>query len=108
MSKHTATTATAPAAFEPEFIALLKDLFEDKIVFNRVLGLRLQDITPERVTARIDMKPDLIGHYQHGRVHGGVVSGGWGLYRVLRIFLRVRYESAETMSRETRPLGESL
>ena len=73
MSKHTAAIAV-PTEFEPEFIVQLKDLFEEKIVFNKVLGLKIQDITPERVTARIDMKPDLIGHYQHGRVHGGVVS----------------------------------
>lgn len=76
MSKTTtaSTASTAPVAFEPEFIALLKDLFEEKIVFNKVLGLKILDITPERVTARIHMKPELIGHYQHGRVHGGVVS----------------------------------
>lgn len=74
MSKHTAATASAPAGFEPEFIAVLKDLFENKIVFNKVLGLKIEAIRPEGVTARIDMKPDLIGHYQHGRVHGGVVS----------------------------------
>jgi uncharacterized protein (TIGR00369 family) len=74
MSKTTNTASAAPAAFEPEFIALLKDLFEEKIVFNKVLGLKIQSITPERVTARIAMKPELIGHYQHGRVHGGVVS----------------------------------
>ena len=74
MSKHTAAPASAPAEFEPEFIAVLKDLFENKIVFNKVLGLKIEAIRPEGVTARIDMKPDLIGHYQHGRVHGGVVS----------------------------------
>lgn len=76
MSKTSTTPSdAAPAvAFEPEFIALLKDLFEDKIVFNKVLGMKIQDITPHGVTARLDMKPELIGHYQHGRVHGGVVS----------------------------------
>lgn len=74
MSKHTTTVPPAPVAFEPEFIALLKELFEEKIVFNKVLGLKIQSITPERVSARIDMKPELIGHYLHGRVHGGVVS----------------------------------
>ncbi|MBU7571838.1 MAG: thioesterase family protein [Hydrogenophaga sp.] len=74
MSKHTAATSSPPVEFEPEFIAVLKDLFENKIVFNKVLGLKIEDIRPERVTARIDMKADLIGHYQHGRVHGGVVS----------------------------------
>ena len=73
MSKHT-TASAAPVVFEPEFIALLKDLFEEKIPFNKVLGLKILDVTPERVTARLHMKPELIGHYQHGRLHGGVIS----------------------------------
>ncbi len=73
-SKHTPSAPAGPVEFEPEFIELVRDLFENRIVFNRVLGLRVQDVTPERVTARIDMKPDLIGHFQHNRVHGGVVS----------------------------------
>lgn len=73
MSKHT-TASTAPVTFEPEFIALLKDLFEEKIAFNKVMGLQIIDIKPEKVSASIVMKPDLVGHFQHGRLHGGVVS----------------------------------
>jgi uncharacterized protein (TIGR00369 family) len=72
MSKHTA--AAEPIEFEPEFVAALKNLFEEKIVFNKVLGLQITSITPNRVCARIAMKPELVGHFQHGRVHGGVVS----------------------------------
>ena len=67
---------TAPIVFEPEFIAGLTDIFEDKIVFNRMLGLKITSVLPERVTARIDMRPELIGHYAHNRVHGGVISAG--------------------------------
>lgn len=71
------TTVPFPASgFEPEFIAALKDIFEDKIAFNRVLGLQITQIVPERVTARIAMKPELIGHYGHQRIHGGVISAG--------------------------------
>ena len=66
----------SPIAFEPEFIAGLKDIFEDKIVFNRVLGLKITDLTPERVRARIDMRNELVGHYSFNRVHGGVISAG--------------------------------
>jgi uncharacterized protein (TIGR00369 family) len=71
--------AAAPfpaTGFEPEFIAALKDIFEDKIAFNRVLGLEITQIAPERVHARIAMKPELIGHYGHQRIHGGVISAG--------------------------------
>lgn len=62
--------------FEPEFIAGLKNIFEERIVFNQVLGLKITSLLPERVTARIDMRHDLIGHFSHNRVHGGVISAG--------------------------------
>jgi len=65
-----------PAEFEPEFITGLKTLFEEKISFNRVLGLKITSLTPERVTARIAMSEHLVGHYAHNRVHGGVISAG--------------------------------
>ena len=63
-----------PAAFEPEFVDGLKAIFEDKIVFNQVLGLKITELLPERVCGRIQMRRELIGHYAHNRVHGGVIS----------------------------------
>ncbi len=66
----------SPIVFEPEFIAGLRDIFEDKIVFNRILGLKITELTPERARARIDMRNDLVGHYSFNRVHGGVISAG--------------------------------
>jgi uncharacterized protein (TIGR00369 family) len=62
--------------FEPDFIAGLKDIFENKIVFNRLLGLHITRLTPGLVMARIDMRPDLVGHPAYNRLHGGVVSAG--------------------------------
>ncbi len=70
----TTTTPAAPVEFEPEFIDALKHLFEEKIVFNQVLGLKIASITPDKVVGRIDMKPQLVGHYSHNRIHGGVIS----------------------------------
>ena len=64
----------APTEFEAEFIQGLKDLWEQRIVFNQVLGLQITTIRPERVEARIAMRRELIGHYAHNRIHGGVIS----------------------------------
>ncbi|MCU0932066.1 MAG: thioesterase family protein [Serpentinimonas sp.] len=71
-----ADTPIDPAAieFEPEFQAGLRELFEQKIVFNSVLGLKITSLAPHRVTARVQMRPELVGHYSHNRVHGGVIS----------------------------------
>lgn len=68
--------ATAVTEFEPEFVGGLKNLFEEKILFNQVLGLQITVLKPERVAGRIAMKPELVGHYAHNRLHGGVISAG--------------------------------
>jgi len=65
-----------PVVFEPEFIEGVRDIFERKIVFNTVLGLKITAIEPHEVRARIDMRNDLVGHYAYNRIHGGVISAG--------------------------------
>jgi len=68
-------TQPAPAAeFEPEFIAALKTIFEERILFNQVLGLKIDAVSSEGVAGHIDMRRELIGHYAHQRLHGGVIS----------------------------------
>ncbi len=72
MPKHTPPFV----AFEPEFVAGIKSIFEEKIVFNHLLGLKITELTPTHVRARIDMRHDLVGHFSYNRVHGGVISAG--------------------------------
>lgn len=66
---------TAPSSiFEPEFTQGLCEIFEQHIVFNKVLGLRIDSLQADTVTAHIPMRPELIGHFTHQRLHGGVIS----------------------------------
>lgn len=69
-----ASAKSSPVVFEDEFIEGLRLLWEQKIVFNQTLGLRVGTVQPEWVSARIDMRPELVGHYGYNRVHGGVIS----------------------------------
>ncbi|MBC5768498.1 thioesterase family protein [Ramlibacter albus] len=62
--------------FEPEFVAGLKKIFEERVVFNTVLGLKIDRLHPEGVTGHIDMKQELVGHFAYNRLHGGVISAG--------------------------------
>ena len=66
----------AEIVFEDEFVSGLKKIYEEMIVFNQLLGLKITDITPGGVRGALAMRPDLIGHYSHNRIHGGVISAG--------------------------------
>ena len=69
------TRGAAPSpAFEPEFIAALRTLFEERIAFNRFIGLRIGALSATSVEGELRMRPELIGHYTHQRLHGGVIS----------------------------------
>ena len=70
------TKAPADIRFEDEFIEGVKKIFEEMIVFNRMLGLKITTLTPTHATARIDMRNELVGHYAYNRIHGGVISAG--------------------------------
>jgi uncharacterized protein (TIGR00369 family) len=72
----TKNPAARAIQFEPEFVDGLKKIFEEKILFNQVLGLKITSLKPEQVIGRIDMKKDLVGHFLYQRLHGGVISAG--------------------------------
>ncbi len=71
-------SAVKPAEieFEAEFVTGVTKIFEELIVFNQLLGLKISSIKPEQVCAHIAMKPTLVGHYAYNRIHGGVISAG--------------------------------
>jgi len=62
------------SVFEADFVAGLATIFEERISFNRLLGLRIAALEAEEVTGHLAMRPELIGHYAHNRLHGGVIS----------------------------------
>jgi len=62
------------SVFEADFVAGLATIFEERISFNRLLGLRIDSLEAERVSGQLAMRPELIGHYAHNRLHGGVIS----------------------------------
>ena len=53
---------------------VLRDMFEHRICFNEVLGLHVESFDPAAASLSFAMRPDLVGHYLHGRLHGGVIS----------------------------------
>jgi uncharacterized protein (TIGR00369 family) len=71
---------TAPAAprrtvaEQARLDAALAELFEQRITFNQTLGLKVLGFDANGPRLRFDMRPELVGHYLYGRLHGGVIS----------------------------------
>ena len=52
--------------------------FFQRIPFNQMLGIELDELSTERVTMHLPMKPELIGNFVHGILHGGASVAGKG------------------------------
>ena len=74
MTAQPAPASRRNAAEQRKLDVALADLFERRITFNQTLGLRVLRLGPGGPQLRFDMRPELVGHYQHGRLHGGVIS----------------------------------
>ncbi|MGX5724060.1 thioesterase family protein [Metapseudomonas otitidis] len=57
----------------PELQDAVRQFFE-RIPFNQSLGIQLDELSAERVTMHLPMKPELIGNFVHGILHGGVIA----------------------------------
>jgi uncharacterized protein (TIGR00369 family) len=74
-------------------------IFEDKIPFNRLLGLKVMSVEDATTRLRFDMRDNLVGHFVHRFLHGGVtsaaldVSGGMtALVSVLKKLTHLSFE----------------
>jgi uncharacterized protein (TIGR00369 family) len=68
------SASSQAVSLEPEFVEGVRVISEEKIVFNSILGLKIKSLTPEQATASIAMRPELVGHFEYNRLHGGVIS----------------------------------
>jgi len=59
---------------DERFVSAINELFNEKIPFNRVLGLKVESISYERVRVSFQMRNELMGHYKRGMLHGGAIS----------------------------------
>lgn len=86
---------------QARFDVAIKDLFEKDIRFNQVLGLEIVSVTPGDVRGRLEMKPELVGHFTYGRLHGGVIASVLdamaGLALMVAIAQRHPHDTAEQL-----------
>jgi len=53
---------------------LLKDVYENQMPFNKVLGIKILSLELDKVCVRVDMKEEFIGNFTKNILHGGVIS----------------------------------
>lgn len=76
----------------------VRHVFTEKVPFNKILGVRIESMSFDEVRVRFDNRPELVGNFVHGSLHGGVVSATLDLTGGLIAYLSV----VKTMKGTTR------
>ena len=74
--------------------ALMRQVMEQHIAFNRHLGLKVESFDVEAPKLRFDMRPELVGNPSRQILHGGVISATLDVAGGFAIMLSVLAESA--------------
>jgi uncharacterized protein (TIGR00369 family) len=53
---------------------MFKEIFEHRLRFNEVVGIRIESFDPESPRLSFDMRQELVGNYLLNRLHGGVIA----------------------------------
>ncbi|MBN2428461.1 MAG: thioesterase family protein [Deltaproteobacteria bacterium] len=75
--------------------AAIQTIFNEKIPFNKVLGLKIESLDGDNPRIRFDMREELIGNYQRGTLHGGVISSVIDVTGGLVAFLGAQQQLAD-------------
>jgi uncharacterized protein (TIGR00369 family) len=76
--------------------ALLQQVMEEYIAFNKYLGLKVESFDVHAPKLRFDMRPELVGNPSRQILHGGVISATLDVAGGFAIMLSIAGESPVT------------
>ena len=57
-----------------KLLQLLKEITEEKIPFNKLIGMKIETLDLNKIGIKFEMRPELVGNFTRGNLHGGVIS----------------------------------
>ena len=92
-----------------KLLQLLSEITEERIPFNKLIGIKIESIGMDKLGIRFEMRPQLIGNFKRGNLHGGVISsvldaiGGMVVWT--EIMKKMEYSSFEEISKKFSKIG---
>jgi len=92
-----------------EILEIIHDLIIEKIPFNKVLGFTVESLNLDQVSVRLPMRPELVGNFIRGSLHGGVISSTLdfmgGLVAFLSVLKTMQGQSVQVMAERFAKIG---
>ncbi len=85
---------------DEQFIALVNEVFNERIPFNKTLGLHVESLSHDQATMSLMMRDELMGHFERKMLHGGVIATAidvaGGLAALMGVHHKIKDEPLKT------------
>ncbi len=90
-------------------LEVLRQIYEDIMPFDRLLGVKITRLGPGDVQVRIDMREELIGNFMRRILHGGVISSvldlTGGLIAAVDLLEHMRHHPVDEIKKRLTRMG---
>ncbi|OPY71063.1 MAG: hypothetical protein A4E57_00064 [Syntrophorhabdaceae bacterium PtaU1.Bin034] len=93
---------------DKQLLSAISEHFNEKIPFNKLLGLRVKSISHDCVITTFEMRDDLFGHDSRQMLHGGVVSSVIDVTGGLSAFMAIQKRTAHKRLRAKLEMADWL
>ena len=52
-----------------KLLELLREITEERIPFNKLIGIKIESLGMDSLGIRFEMRPELIGNFKRGNLH---------------------------------------
>ena len=92
-----------------EMLEILRDIYENQMPFDRLLGITIPCLSADQIEVRLDMRQELIGNFVRKILHGGVISSvldlTGGLVASVELLKHLEGEEPEQIARRLTRMG---
>ena len=92
-----------------KLLQLLKEITEEKIPFNKLIGMKIETLDLDKIGIRFEMRPELVGNFTRGNLHGGVISSvldvTGGMVAWIGIMKKMKGQSFDEISERFNKIG---
>ncbi len=86
----------------------MTEYFNEQIPFNKVLGIKVDSMSSESVSASLQMREELLGHYAHRMLHGGVISSIIDITGGLSAVMSIKEDTADDNPKTRREMADRV
>ena len=91
-----------------QLISVMTEYFNEQIPFNKVLGVKVDAMSSESVSASLQMREELLGHYARRMLHGGVIASVIDITGGLSAVMSIKEDTTDDNPKTRREMADRV